>query len=217
MRACLWYTLLLLVLSAGRSAAQNQKSSIELTGECQVAAQVLRTGEPAPRREWARAYMPSCGFAAWGEAAAAAVRRLRDSEDVSLLGVEWRRLSYLHDAQLFGAAVEIASDANASAPARVLALRYLLTLTDPAGEYGFGAMTEPGDAPGIAPVCTSGAAAGESPAFEGAPLPDDFPAQIRSLADTLLSDAAALPQMVRSAALCVRASPVRNKGRFPPS
>lgn len=207
---------LLLTFFTARSVAQVDTSSAPPPGECGVAEKVLRTGEPAPRREWARAYMPFCGFAAWGDAASAALRRLRQSEDLPLLEVEWRRVTHLHDANLYTAAIEIAADRTASAASRVLALRYLLTLTDPAGDYTYAAMTEPGSAPGSSPVCTRGHAAGNIVRYEGVPLPQDYGVQVKRLAETLLADSS-LPQIIRSAALCTEASPVRNRTKLAPA
>jgi hypothetical protein len=186
--------------------AQANPDSVKLRNDCRLAAQVLRTGNPAPHLEWARVTIRSCEFDQWADAAASAIRRARGSTDARELAAEWRFLWMVRDAVLFDAVRGIASDHTASLPSRLWALRTLATYIDPEGIYG--ALTEAvSGGSGGRPACISNRAAGITASFDGRPLAPDFADQARRTARTIMEDESELP-VLRSAALCVQAAPV---------
>jgi hypothetical protein len=191
------------------SAQSADPDSVKQRNNCRLAEQILTTGTPAPHWEWARGYIPYCGYDVWGRVGAGVVQRLKTSTDTLRLAAEWRNLNFLRDSTLFRTALDIASDEAASPEARVFAMRYLLSLSDPNGGYEYGALAERGEIPGMQPRCTTGQIAGKVHSYEGIPIPPDYHEQIRAAASALL-DRDSAPPVVHSAALCVRASPVRN-------
>src|ERR1041384_5383461 len=94
----------IVALTPQLSAAQASPDSVGHRNECRLAEQVLTTGSPAPHREWAEGYIPSCGYDLWGRTAAIAVRRNKGSSDLALLSKQWRRLDFLRDGAVFQAA-----------------------------------------------------------------------------------------------------------------
>lgn len=106
------------------ASAQANPDSVHHRNDCRLAAQVLRTGEPNTKTAWAWATAQGCQRI--GSSAAAALQRLRASDDTAALGSLVTISRRLSDDDLFGAAVEVASDGDASPAARVAALAALL-------------------------------------------------------------------------------------------
>src|ERR687886_776991 len=101
-------TILAAVIAPHAISAQAVSDSVKHRNDCRLAEQVLTTGEPAPRREWAQVYISYCGFEMWGRSMATAVQRSRNSTDLAALSNQWRRLDFLRDSALFEAATQIA-------------------------------------------------------------------------------------------------------------
>jgi len=195
----------LLTPTAG-AHAQAEPDSIKLRNDCRLAMQVLTTGHPAPRLEWARGFIGYCGNEQWATAKRAAILRLRASADENELGREWRFVWMLRDAELFNAVLQIAQDRNASTAARLWSLRTLANYIDPEGSYGALTRIIPGSREGQ-PQCITGRAAGHMHEYSGKPLPSDFAAQARNLARALVADSGESLDL-RTAAKCVVAAPV---------
>jgi hypothetical protein len=116
-------------LLGGRSAtAQEIADSVQLRSDCRLAAQVLRSGEPATHRSWAFRVIQSCD----DEAAAAAISTVwqappTDPDDLSWLVAG----SIAHrDARILEAVMTVARDPGASVPLRIAALRVLVSYAD---------------------------------------------------------------------------------------
>lgn len=117
------------------ASAQANPDSVHHRNDCRLAAQVLRTGEPSTKTEWAWTTAQTCQRI--GAAGAAALQRLRASSDTASLESLVTLSRRLADDDLLGAALEVASDAAATPAARVAALAVILyQVTDHTGaEY----------------------------------------------------------------------------------
>ncbi|HET7460283.1 MAG TPA: hypothetical protein VFJ82_03510 [Longimicrobium sp.] len=177
---------------------------MKMRNDCRLAAQVLTTGHPAPRLEWARGFIGYCGNGAWAVATRGAILRLRTSSDDAELGRQWRFVWMIRDADLFATVVDIARDRSASTTARLWALKTLATYIDPGGNYF---LNPPARANGAEPRCIAGRFAGAMHSYAGKPLPANFAAQVRDAAQPLAADATQ-PDQIRNAARCVNAAPV---------
>ena len=190
------------IVLASPGGAQSNPDSVKHVNRCRLADQILRTGHPQPHQQWARGYIGYCGADAWGRAAAAAVARLRTSDDHRALEVEWGQLRLLRDSVLFAVASDIAGDTAASVPARVLAMRHLMGLVDPNRVFDFDRMTQGFDTSGnrVEP-CLERHAAGRQAQHRGVALPSDYVRRITDLLNRIASDSTQ-PREVRSAASC---------------
>ena len=98
--------------------------------DCRIATQVLTTGQPAPKWEWAAQRIGACGSEG-ASALATAVRNARTSTDTLLLQELTGSALYLHHLDLYDASLAIATDVSASIPARVFAFRTLINHLEP--------------------------------------------------------------------------------------
>lgn len=120
----------LLALSPAIALGQANPDSVHLRNDCRLAAQVLRTGQPANKKDWALGLIPSCG--ATGTAALADVWRANEtSTDTALLFQLRRAAMHLADGPLFTTFLGTAGSGTASPSARVEAWRYLFRFTNP--------------------------------------------------------------------------------------
>lgn len=113
---------------------------VQLRNDCRLAAQVLTTGQPAPKREWALATIPDCGGDA--PAAVAATWRLMPADSTTLdllVAASVHRL----DARTLAAASDVAGDRGAPTATRLAALRTLASYALP------GAVVSSGDVAGV--------------------------------------------------------------------
>ena len=181
---------------------QVEPDSVKLRNSCRLALQVLATGDPAPKREWAQVIVPQCSAADRQVALVAGVRRLRTSHDVRELEQVVESLASFHDGQLFAAVLQLAGDDGASDEARIEAFVALKGLSS--------------EAPGLryadfaAGIADNGIPLGRCGGFTdhklpwdvgATPLPADFKAQISRLAERVRKDIS-LPRSVRGAAAC---------------
>lgn len=192
------------LLAATSARAQASPDSVKMRNDCRLAAQVLTTGHPAPRLEWARGFIGYCGTGEWAGATRGAILRLRTSSDNAELGRQWRFVWMIRDADLFDTVIEISRDRHASTAARLWALRTLATYIDPGGNYY---LNPPVRANGADPRCIAGRFAGRMHSYPGKPLATNFAAQAREAAQLLVTDGTQ-PAEIRNAAMCVSAAPV---------
>jgi hypothetical protein len=173
--------------------------SVRHRNNCHLAQQVLETGEPAPKRQWAITYATGCGNVG-ARALATAIRRERASTDVAALEVLHMPAQGFRDRAMFEAAAEVAADARASGAARAMSLGTLVLYES--AEYPALSYRELTAVP-EAGVCAFYRLWQDRPTLAvGEPLPPDQLERTRTLAQRLEGDEAT-PREVRSAARCV--------------
>jgi hypothetical protein len=203
--------LLFLIGGPAVAAAQADPDSVQLRNNCRLAEQVIATGHPEPQDEWAWGVIHQCGGSG-GAAIAQGMAALRQSADLEALDRLTGQAQWLRDGHMFDTALDIAGDASASVPARVLAMRsllYYLRLEHPTNRgvpITYGDMHATADPRTGVPRqgCASGVASSHAspPAALGDPLPPDYGARVEALGIQLSRDAAEPPE-VRAAALCL--------------
>lgn len=196
-------TVLLALLLAVPVTAQANPDSVKLRNDCRLAAQVLRTGHPAPRFQWATAVIHRCGVHEAAPALVAALDRLRSSSDSAEVNQVWGQVQYLRDARVYRTAMQVARDKGASMVARMSALMWLQRIRAPRQLALKDEVTGGFDANGrVRGGCGRySRLAGESPFVAGEPLPLDFEAEITALGQTIAADESQ-PLDVRTAARC---------------
>jgi hypothetical protein len=178
------------------AVAQAEPDTVHLRSNCRLAAQVISTGHPAPRREWALGIIPRCRDG--GPALAQALRAHRTSTSVeSLNSLTWPTIR-LRDGQVFSVAMEIAADRSASTPARVFAIRTLMWAMSPGGGIDYAELIAP---PERQRSCGYGPST-HTAVTQGAPLPADYVARSKALANNLVRDSTE-EFSVRRAAVCL--------------
>lgn len=116
--------------ATGNAGAQVSTDSVHLRNDCRLAAQILQSGEPANKREWALGFVPNCG--ASGVAAIAEKWRANENSNDSSLLVELRVAAFhLSDRTLFETFLGTAGSSSASSQARIESWRYLLRFSNP--------------------------------------------------------------------------------------
>lgn len=113
------------VLPSTPLGAQANPESVKMRNDCRLAAQMLSTGEPAPKVQWAWEMIYSCPES--GSAAAAGLRRLRADADTGNFSPVTRIAFSVRDGDLFTAALEVAGDRGASTVARGASFFVLIT------------------------------------------------------------------------------------------
>ena len=193
------------VFGTGSAKAQANPDSVKFRDDCRLAAQVLQTGHPAPRLQWATAFISRCGADAQAAANVAALNRLRSGADTATLEQVWNQLQYVRDARVYRAAVEIAQDRSASVAARVDALLWLLRLRTPqqfaSKEAVLGGFDAAGNVRGGCGRLTH--LAGKLPLINGDPIPGNFEVEIAALGSSISADRSE-PLDVRTAARCAQ-------------
>jgi hypothetical protein len=137
---------LLLAAALTPGLLQAQESDVPLAvqhrNNCRLAAQVMLTGDPAPKRAWADSYFPACGvyetpalLALWDRAGGdeAAINQL-----VHVSGT-------LRDQRLFDALTALASDADRAPASRVGALAVLARYVRPSAAHNLATLRLPAD------------------------------------------------------------------------
>lgn len=109
---------------ASVAVAQANPDSVQYRNDCRLAAQVIATGEPAPKAGWARGFIGACPEDI-GAALATAMLRMSTSSDTAALDRIFGLTFTVQDPGVFAAALRIAGDRSASLPARAVALRSL--------------------------------------------------------------------------------------------
>jgi hypothetical protein len=190
-----------LISLAGRAVAQANPDSIKHRNDCRLVAQVLTTGHPAPKTDWAFTIVGNCGDEGI-QALSAGILSMKSSLDTGILAGLSQQARYYHDGSIFASALTVAGDPSASIPARIYSLLTLQYIILPSSSNTYAEATSDIDANGW-PVCTriireqSGARV--RPGIT--PLPADYEAQAQALTRQLRADAST-PALVRAAASC---------------
>jgi hypothetical protein len=189
--------LALIVATAQAAGAQVDPDSIHHRNECRQAAQVVRTGEPRARITRSLLELRDCG-AEGGQVLAAAFKAHQAVATRAELDELTRPASYLRDAALFEAGMEVAADESARPDARVFAFRIVLAAVMP----GLLPTYEELSGGGAENMSCFGARFGlEGGLSVGAPLPPDAAARAYDLSVRTLRDAGT-PAPVKQAAIC---------------
>lgn len=199
MRPSVFLLLAAAVLAAPYAQAQENPDSVKHRNECRLAAQIMRTGNPAPHAEWAANYVPFCDPALHAEALSHALLRLRSSTDDSALLLHWGGAGFVQDPSVFDAVIAVARDGAASLSSRLWALRTLAKYLDPEGQYTIQSMSG-------ADCITGRALPGHSGLRVINPLHPDWRERARDAGEQVAQTEN--NQSLRSAARCVRSAPV---------
>lgn len=195
------FTLLLTVGSASTAYAQvgaEGPVDVKHRNDCRLAAQVIATGTVEPKSDWALSMISSCG-AEGGRALAAAVRQSSSSSDTTWLNRLTQRALYLHDGQLYRAALEVAGATHASVPARIFAFRTLVNHVEPTTWFHAIDDMAPERFQGIWHCSPS--FLGHEIASTGLAIPEDGRREVRELASRTFATPTA-PESVKAAAHC---------------
>lgn len=183
-----------MALGPGRATAQATTDSVRLRDDCRLAEQILRTGEPAPKHEWAIGIIGACPQA--GQLLGEIVLALRKSDDTVALERMLDDVRGYQSPELWGAALQLASDPGAAAAARAYAFHILLD------DLGLSLVITNQDLMHTPPrgACAFGRVHG-LPALAGPALPGNYVQQTLNAARSALGDPST-PNIVRSAAGC---------------
>lgn len=179
------------------ASAQANSDSIKHRNDCRLAIQVITTGQPAARSDWAMTFVRECaGFPAALRNSLSAARNSRDTAALARLTAP---ADWLRDGDVFTAAFELARDRGASPVARVFAIRVMMWVYLPGMELSYSHLIADGD---DIPTC-----GGIGPSLHGdivrrAPLPSGWEENGRALGRLLASDGTESVQ-VRQAARCL--------------
>lgn len=178
--------------------AQSNPDSVKQRNECRLAAQVVRTGNPAPHAEWAANYLPFCDRALYVQALEHALLRLRTSTDSAALLLHWGNAGFWQDRALFNTVVTVAQDRSASLQSRLWALRTLARYLDPEGRYTIQSIS--------GPDCILGRALpGHFVLRVITPWPSDWRDRARAVGSQVAEEANAT---LRTAGRCVSSAPI---------
>lgn len=167
-------------LSVGRLQGQAVPDSVHLRNDCRLAAQVLRTGQPANKRTWAEAFIPSCGSE--GAAVLAETWTARSlSDDTLELNSLRRSLQQVRDERIFRSLLQSVESPSASSSARLVAWSLLFNTFNrsawlPESEWEITPVDE---------VCSVGYISGGRPIVVD-PLPTDYRQQIDAAAQRVV-------------------------------
>ena len=188
----------LLVALPACATAQANPDGIHRRNDCRLAAQVLTTGQPSPRLQWAAEVMPGCPQA--GITVASALERYRTSRDTAFLSWVTLPANSLQDGHVFVTAMAVLQDKTASAEARVFANRLLFWHLYPSSGVYYSTLVDV-DGDGRNP-CIAFGASSHVTLVQGSPLPPDWKAQIHAAATRVMRDQTE-PAPVRQSAVCV--------------
>lgn len=106
------------------ASGQANPDSVKNRNDCRLAVQVVTTGHPAVKTDWAMAFVRDCPDLP--SALARSIRELRSSRDTGVLDRLTAPADWLRDGSVYGAAYEVLQDRMASPEARVFAIRVLM-------------------------------------------------------------------------------------------
>jgi len=131
------------VLSAGPLSAQpGEREDAHLRNDCRLAAQVLRTGHPAPRHAWALGAIRRCDIS--GPEVLAAVWRERVPSDTVELGELFAATRDFNDRRVVDAVADVARRTQAPETTRIYALALLFNYAAPGLYVDFHDLLHPG-------------------------------------------------------------------------
>lgn len=190
--------LLVLVFAPACATAQANTDSVHLRNDCRLARQVLTTGNPRPRMQWAAEQITRCPDV--GATLAEALSLHRTSTDTTELYWLTNPANSLQDGRTFEAATSIFEDRGASSQARVYAARVLYWLLYPSAGVYYGTLTDVND-DGHWPCVLFGASS-HMEVVRGTPLPPNWRSQLRQTAGAIMRDQSQ-PAPVRQSAVCL--------------
>lgn len=186
----------------GLAHAQADPDAVKRANNCRLAAQVIKTGRPAPHLEWAWQYIRFCEPAQRVDAYLAAMEQARRSADLPFIRRSVLSVVAIRDGALFEKVLSIAADGSASVPARVVAFMALASIRNPGvspSHRGFiGGLDEYGMPRG---ECSRRLAHPIEPTPGATQFPSDFRQRIEAVRDRVRRDTSE-PADVRSAAAC---------------
>ncbi|HEX8395631.1 MAG TPA: hypothetical protein VF665_24985 [Longimicrobium sp.] len=200
--------LLALMLAAGVTIPQwlpaqaSEGDDRHLRNVCRLAEQVIRTGQPANKHEWAWAYMAYCPLAQQIPLRVLAMHAARSTHDSEVAQAALMPLGVLHDGTLFQEVLAVADDRQATSTARVVAWMSLYALAHPDRSVRYEHFVRLAD---VAPGSTQCSGIRMHPAVpeQGATsLPSAYREQVRAVARRVAADESE-PRAVRGAAGCL--------------
>lgn len=193
----------LALIYSGRAHAQADPEEVRRRNSCRLAEQVIRTGQPANKTDWAWDYLSSCPPETQVPLLAIRMERARHSSDVEVVSTALLRASTMRDGALFNEVLEIAADPQSSVTARVYAFVTLEAIYDPSRHADYGLFVRMGtlgdSARGPCSTKRSHPLVSEAGVT---PIPPDYRQQITALAARISADPAQ-PRQVRGAARCL--------------
>jgi hypothetical protein len=183
----------LAALLPARCLGQANPDSVKHRNDCRLATQVLTTGHPAAKYQWALDKSWTCP-----EAAPAIAQRLEShatSRDTAALNALTAPTMYLRDGRIFAVALRIAGSKAASPEARVFAVRTLIYALRPDGQITYAALITP-DA-----FCYGGGPSFHQKFTQGSPLPSDYVQQVNAVGQRLMRDSSE-PAVIRRVGRC---------------
>jgi hypothetical protein len=194
---CLWISTLALLLPLS-AAGQANPDTVKARNDCRLAVQVVVTGHPAVKTEWAMDFVRQC--TELPTALARAIRDTRASRDTTVLKRVTAPADWLRDGNVYSAASEVLRDRTASPEARVFAIRVLMWAALPGMELDYSHLVDT-DADG------SRSCGGLGPSLHGEmvrgmPLPSGWEESGRALGRSVARDPSE-PAPVREAARCL--------------
>lgn len=195
MKSLLLALAVILPLSA---QAQASPDSVKHRNDCRLAVQVLTTGNPAVKADWAIRQMRTCPAGA--AELARAFRAARSGRDTASLNRLTAPADWLRDGSMFSAALEVLRDRNASPEARVYAARVAMWAYVPGEEIRYEHLV---DADGDGDWTCSGLGPSlHGEVVRGTPLPAGWIESGTALGRALSVDDSE-PVRVRQAARCL--------------
>lgn len=188
---------LLAALLPAHCLGQTNPDSVKHRNDCRLAAQVLATGNPAPRYQWALEMAWNCAEAA--PMIAQRLEALANSLDTAALNALTAPTIKLRDGRIFAAALRVAGSKTATPEARAFAVRTLIYAMRPGGGITYAALINP-DA-----GCFGGGPSPHQSITPGAPLPADYVQQVNALGRRLARDTTE-PESIRRIGFCAAAA-----------
>lgn len=125
------------------AAQPGEGTDPHLRNDCRLAAQVLRTGHPAPRREWALEAIRRCDQS--GPPALAEFWRRAAPSDTAELGLLFNATRDFNDRRVVDAVAEIARLGSGSETTRIYAFALLFNYAVPGIYIDVGDLLDPAD------------------------------------------------------------------------
>jgi hypothetical protein len=194
----LWVPTLILALLPLAASAQANPDSIKNRNDCRLAVQVITTGQPAVKTDWAMTFVRDCSE--FPAALARALREARASRDTGHLNRLTAPADWLRDGGVYSAAYEVLRDRTASPEARVFAIRVLMWAYLPGMELNYSHLVDT-DGDGY-PTCGGLGPSLHGEIVRGMPLPAGWEESGRALGRSLALDGSEAVQ-VQQAARCL--------------
>ncbi len=196
-----------LSIALAMSAGAQSTPEAESRAHCANASRIVSSGRPAHKETDALNTLAGCGKLG-ARTIATTLIATRTEHD---LGVLERFHSYVivwRDAELMGAAIELAKDPGATVESRVFAIRDLLWTVRPGHMFEYNRLVAgivrkaTNDGIIITPSCRISSLSSDNGGLVGTPLPADYATRIEVVLNQLNADSTT-PVQVRNAAECL--------------